>query len=207
MTEIIIWKFQQYPNYAFLIPDDREYYGWDFFINKSWFGWAKDGDRVEWQLLEKTKWKKPEVKIIKILENISKWKKSRTDKTIEWIYSGWEWNFGFVDIEWESKWYFVYWHKRNWAVDWDKVVAEIKLYNWKEEAIVLEILPRQEEKVIVWKYRDNDKFGFVLPDDKSGDIFIPWARKNWAKEWDRVECVIIKKWWKNPEWKIKSVLS
>lgn len=204
MNEIIVWKFKQYPSYAFLIPDDRDYYGWDFFINKSGFNGAKDWDKVECMLLDKTKWKKPEVKVMKII--INEWKKPRIDKTIEWVYSGWEWNFGFIDIEWQEKWYFVYWHKKNWAVDWDKVRAEIKLYNGKEEAIVIEILEKEEEKIIVWVFKDNDKFWFVIPDDKSSDIFIPWARKNSAKEWDKVECIIIKRWWKNPEWLIKKVL-
>lgn len=204
MTEKIIWKFKQYPTYAFLIPDDRDYYGWDFYIRKNAFGWAKDWDKVEWEVIKNTKGKKPEVKIVKII--IGDGKKSRTDKTIEWIYSWWEWNFGFIDIEWQENWYFVYWGKRNWAIDWGRVKAEIKLYNGKEEAIVLEILPKVDEVIIVWKFRDNEKFWFVLPDDRSSDIFIAWSRKNWAVEWDKVECVIIKRWWKNPEWKIKGII-
>lgn len=206
MSEVIVWKFKQYVSYGFLIPDDRDYYGWDFYISKNNYKWAVDGDRVEWTEIKNVKWKKPEAKILKVIDNKPKVKWPRMNKTIEWIFSWWAWNFWFIDIEGEETWYFVYGWKKNWAKDWDVVRAEVKLYNWKEEAIVIEILPRIENEIVIWVYKDNDKFWFVLPDDRSSDIFIAWSRKWGAVDWDRVECIIIKRTWKNPEGIIRNIL-
>ena len=85
-----------------------------------------------------------------------------------------------------------YWKKKNWAEDWDSVKAEVTDFNWKPEAIVIEIM-WQKQELLEWVFKDNDRFGFVLPDDKSWDIFIAWSRKGEAEEWDRVEVNIIKR--------------
>lgn len=207
--EKITWKLQAGSwAFGFVIPDDRDYWGWDFFVNKKDFNWAKDWDKVEAQILEKAKWKKPEAKITMILWWEKKEKKSdkaEVLKTVEWIYSSWEWNFWFVDVEWQEKWFFVYWKKKYYAKDWDKVRAEVVEFNWKEEAIVVEVL-EQEEEVLEWTYRDNERFWFVIPDDSEWDIFIAWSRKNWAREWDKVIVKIIKRRGKNPEGVIKEIL-
>jgi len=60
--EKIVWKFQWGETFGFLIPDDRDYYGWDFYVKKSNFWLAETGDKVEWVEIKST-WKKPEARI------------------------------------------------------------------------------------------------------------------------------------------------
>ncbi len=207
--ETIIWKLQLKSGaFGFVIPDDRDYFWGDFFVNKNNFNGANDWDRVEARQLEKSKWKKPEAKILKVLS--WKWKKVEKSKNevirvVEWIYSSGDGNFWFVDIPWQENWYFVYGHKRNWAIDWDKVRADVIEFKGKDEAIVTEIL-EQEEEILIGVYKDNDRFWFVIPDDNSGDIFIAGSRKWWARDGDAVEVKIIKRWWKNPEGVVKKVI-
>ena len=148
----------------------------------------------------------PEVKIINILWGNKKPAKNPVVKIIEWIYSGWDGNFWFIDVEGQEKWYFVYWNKKAWAIDWDMVKAEVIIFKDREEAIVLEILWKEHE-IKTWTYKDNEKFWFVLTDDKSWDIFIAGSRKLNAKNWDRVEVKIIKRWGKNPEWVIVNIIN
>ena len=63
--EVVIWTFQwKAEHFGFVIPDERTYWWGDFFVHNSNFNWAHDWDRVEAEILENTKWKKPEVKII-----------------------------------------------------------------------------------------------------------------------------------------------
>ncbi len=192
--EVIVWKFQKWNNFGFFIPEDREIYGWDFYVHKDNFKNAEDWDKVEVKELKYSKWKKPEVKILRVL---GAEKKAVNNEYIEWIYSGWDWNFGFIDVEWMKKWYFVYWNKKAWAKDWDKVKAQIVDFKWKKEAIVVKIFDTQDE-IVNWIFEDNDRFWFVTTDDWE-DIFIAGSRKWWAKTWNRVEVKIIKKWGKNPE--------
>lgn len=210
-NELMIWKFQWGENFGFFIPADRDYYWGDFYVRKENFWLAQDWDKVEARELKVTKWKKPEAKIIKAF-----WREPvKKPKFVEWIYSGWDGNFGFIDVEWEDKWYFVYWKKKNGAKDWDKVKAEVVNYNGKKEAIVVKIF-KTEEEVLVWKYVDKDSFWFVIPDRwvekeekkwTTGDIFIAWSRKNGASNWDRVEVQIIKRHGKNPEGIVVRILN
>jgi len=204
--ELIIWRFQSKTwKFGFVIPDEREAWGGDFFVNKSGFNWAADWDRVEAKELLKSKWKKPEAKIINILTTNGKkmWETKEVIKVVEWIYSGWDGNFGFIDIEGQERWFFVYWPKKNWAKDWDKVRANIIVFKDKQEAIVTEILSKDDE-VYEWVFNDNEKFWFVLSD--IWDIFIAGSRKANATDWDKVEVKIIKKTGKNPEWLITRIL-
>lgn len=202
-NELMYWKFQGGESFGFFIPDDREEYGWDFYVDKENFWLAQDGDKVEARELKKFKWKKPEAKIITAYGRTAQ---KNQAKFVEWIYSGWDGNFGFIDVEGKEKWFFVYWKKKNWARDWDKVKAEIVDFKWKKEAIVVKIFETEDE-LIVWRFKDSDKFGFVIPDEgKNNDIFIAWSRKNWAKNGEMVEVKIIKRWWKNPEWLIMKIL-
>jgi len=209
--ERILWKFQcKKWDFWFVIPDDRADWGGDFFVHKNNFNGAKDGNRVAAEVMDRDSWKKTEATILEVFSGKNKEedygkKKKEVLKTIEWIYSGWDGNFGFVDVEWEQQWYFVYGLKKNWARDGDKVRAEVSDFKWKQEAVVIEILWNESE-VLTWVFSDNDKFWFVKPDDKSGDIFIAGSRKWYAQNWDRVEVSIIKRWGKNPEWIITSVL-
>jgi len=199
--EVIIWKFQGGDTFGFLIPEDRDYYGWDFFVKRSWFGLAQDWDKVEWVEIKSTG-KKPEVKITKVYgrEPIKK------AKFVEWLFSKWDGNFGFIDIEWQEKGFFVYWDKRNWAKDGDKVKAEVVDFKGKQEAIVVKVF-EDEYETVVWRFKDSDRFGFVIPDEwENNDIFIAGSRKNWAKDWEMVEAKIVKKWGKNPEWVVVKIL-
>ncbi len=222
-NELMVWKFQWGENFGFFIPTDRDYYGWDFYVSKENFWLAQDWDKVDARELKISKWKKPEVKIIKAY-----WREvQKKPKFIEWIYSWWDWNFGFIDVEWNDKWFFVYGKKKNWAKDWDKVKAEIVDFNGRKEAVVVKIFKWKEE-LIIWKYNDKENFWFVIPEKKwlikeelieqnntliqkenkwtIWDIFIAWSRKNWAKNWDIVEVQIIKRWGKNAEWVITKII-
>lgn len=202
-NELMSWKFQGWDSFGFFIPDERDLFWWDFYVKKEHFNWAVDWDKVEAKELSNWKGKKPEAKIISV-----KWKKPQNKpKFIEWIYSGWDGNFGFIDVEGMEKGYFVYWAKKNWARDWDKVKAELVEFKWKIEAIVVKVFETEDE-ILVWVFQDRDRFAFVVPDEnKSNDIFIAWSRKNWAHDWDKVEVKIIKRWGKNPEWVVFKVLN
>jgi len=198
---LIEGKFQQYPTYAFLIPHDREAYGWDFFVPKKLYGGARDRDNVVGELLPKTTGKKPEVKIVEVIKKPVQ----EEEIIIEGIYSGWDGNFGFIDIEWEEKWIFVYGRKKWDAQEGDKVKARVEMYNGKQEAIVIEVLGSSQE-TFTGIYIDNEKFGFVEPDVWDQDIFIAGSRKAWARAGDYVEWVIIKSTGRRPEWIIKKIL-
>jgi len=126
---------------------------------------------------------------------------------IVWVYSQWKWDFGFIDVEWIEKWYYVFWKNKNWAFDWDKVEAQVKIFKQKKEAQIVKIIERKQD-LIVWEYQDNKNFGFVIPKNKQIDvhIFIPWRKSMNAKTWDIV-WVLIKNWKKKkPEWEIKEIL-
>ncbi len=140
-------------------------------------------------------------------------------KTIKWIYSpAKSWDFGFVDVEGQEKWYYVHFFNRKDALPWDEVLAKIKVFKWKEEAVIKKVLKRSE-KVFSWVFevakkeisKKNKKeyisFGFVKVRDNnfSQDIFIPWKYVRKAKDWDFVWVQIIDWTWKNPKWKIVEI--
>lgn len=203
----IKWVFQKFENYWFVIPKDKKIIKWDFYINKNNFFWAKNWDLVEIEVFEKNKWKNKEAKIINILEkeDNKKWEK------IIWTYSiSRNWEFWFIDIEWQDKWFFV--HNKNSlnAMDWDIVEAYIKIFNWKKEAEITKIL-EAKKRVIVWKFEIPKwkNYWFVIPKNKiyKNDIFVAMSNANWAKNWDLVWVEVTKATSKNPEWKIKEILS
>lgn len=210
-AERILWKFQcKKWDFWFVIPDDREYWGWDFFVHKNNFAGATDGKRVAAEVMDRVSGKKPEAKILEVFS----WKNKEEDfgkpkreikEIVEWVYSWWDGNFGFVDVEWQAQGYFVYGLKKNGAQDGDRVKAEVYEFKGKNEAIVIEVL-WNDMVLLTGVYSDKDKFGFVKPDDMSGDIFIAGSRKWYAQNGDRVEVQIIKRGWKNPEWKITCIL-
>lgn len=208
--EIIFGKLESKSDrFGFFIPDERSYWGGDFFVNTKNFNGAKDGDRVRVETLLKTKWKKPEVKILEVLTGkpLQPGKPPREVlKVVEWIYSGGNGDFWFVDVEGEEQGYFVYGRKKNGAKDGDRVRAEIVEYKEKQEGIVIEVLDGESE-FLEGKYSDNDKFGFVCPTDKSPDIFIAGSRKWQAENGDIVRVQIIKKSGRRPEGLIVEVLA
>lgn len=192
--EKIVWKFQWGETFGFLIPEDRDYYGGDFYVKKAHFWLAETGDKVEWVEIKST-WKKPEARITRVF-----WKEKPIEQEfVEWIYSKGEWNFGFIDVEWLEKGFFVYGDKRNGAKDGDKVKAQIIEFKGKKEAIVVKVFS-DTLWTVIGRFKDSNKFGFVIPDEtKNNDVFIPGHRKNWANDWDMVEAKIVKVWWKNRE--------
>lgn len=206
---IIIWKFDKKENFWFLIPVDKKLIKSDFFVTLRNSNNAKNWDLVEAMEIINKKWKSREAKILKILEEKVeiKGEKQLDGDLIEWIYSRWKWDFWFIDVEWISKWFFVFWMNKTWALDWDKVRAIIKIFNWKKEAVVLKVLERKLD-LIVWEYRDNGNFWFVVPRDKLvwSDIFVAWKNSLNAKSFDIV-WVLVTSWiWKNPEWIIKEII-
>ena len=205
----IIWRFDKKENFWFLIPDDRVKGESDYFVLARNSMGANNWDRVEAYEIVNKKWKSREAKIKKILE-VFKQIKVETGAwkdNIVWIFSQWKWDFWFIDVEWVDKWYFVFADNKNWALDWDKVEASVKIFKWKQEAEVVKVLERKLD-LIVWEYKDNDKFWFVVPKNKyiKNHIFVPWANSNNAKNWDIVWVHVTKWTGKNPEWIIKEII-
>lgn len=199
MKKIVIeGKFQcKKENFGFLIPDNRSEWGGDFFVSNKNFADAVDGDRVKAQVLERTTGKKPEVKILEVISGKKK-PERETLKVIEGIFSGGSGDFGFVDVAEEGKWYFCYGLKRNGAQDGDRVKAEVKKYNGKDEAIVVEILSQSKE-IFEGIYSDNESFGFVRVSGRKEDIFIPWGKSLEAQNGDKVQVKIVKQGGRRPE--------
>ena len=122
--------------------------------------------------------------------------------------------FGFVDVEGEESGYFVIDRNRNGAFDGDEVVAELKTYNGKPEAVILQIKTRRERNVVgTFQYsnkksKSGDEFGFVVP--KSGgfstDIFIAGNNIWEARNGDTVWVEVLSYQGKNPAGKIIDVL-
>ena len=138
-------------------------------------------------------------------------------RTITWIYSpAKSGDFGCVDVESESKWYYVHGFNRWNALPWDKVLAELKSFRWKDEAVIIKIL-EISDKIFIWNFqpwRKNEKwnwfaFWFVIVRDANfkQDVFIPWKYIWKAKNWDLV-WVKIKSWEnkKSPKGEIVEVL-
>lgn len=138
-------------------------------------------------------------------------------KTITWIYNpAKSWDFGFVDIESEGVWYYVHSTNRKNALPWDKVLAELKTFKWKDEAVIKEVL-EHSDRIFIWNFQEwkKDKswkwlsFWFVIIRDENfkKDVFVAWKHIWKAREWELVWVQIIS-WesWKSPRWKIVEVL-
>lgn len=131
---------------------------------------------------------------------------------IVWKYAkAKNYDFGFIDVEWLEKWYFVYPKNTLNALDWDEVEAYVKDFKWRKEAVVTKVISRAD-RIFVWKISLNKSFGFVILDTTAvkNDVYI--SEKNlknykWKiKNWDKV-AIKISKWNdKNPEWRIIDVL-
>jgi len=196
--ELILGKLQAGENFGFFIPDDRDEFGGDFFVNKKNFGWAKDWDLVKAVEIPASG-KKPEVKIVSIK---GQWK-TLNDITIKWTFSfSMQGDWGYVDlvrvVDWKKidKWYFV--HSKNFktAKSGDQVKAKLQKHKWKLEAVIVKVLDDDRE-IVSGKFKDNWEFGFVLV-EKGDDIFIPEKWMNWAKSWDKVEAKIMDKSGRRP---------
>ena len=124
-------------------------------------------------------------------------------KKIEWIYAQWKWDFGFIDVEWEKKWYFVHGKNKSNVLPWDKVEAYLQTFKGREEAIVTQVLERKEA-VVVWEYSDSGTFGFVISQnpDMRNDIFVSARNNLGAKNGDIVAVRIVDWTKKNPQGKV-----
>lgn len=199
MEEKIYGVFQKYTNSWFVIPDKRDYYGGDFFVNKHNDMWALNWQRIIAKALVKSKWKKPEAKIIQLL-----WKKTlengkNEEKTCLWVYIQTNPEFGFIEVPGKEKWYFVHSSKKWNAKNWDKVKATLANYNGKKEAIITEVLSSNDE-IIEWELKDNGDFWFVFTKKWREDIFISASNYNWAKDGEKVQVQITKTQGRRPEW-------
>lgn len=192
----IVGTLQAWGKFGFFIPDHRDDFGGDFYVKKENFWEAVHGDRVKARPLFKTKGKKPEAKVVFVFGKTLVIPEK--EQFIEGVFSGGNGEFWFVDVPWRKKGYFVFGDNKNGAQDGDKVKAEVVERKGKKEAIVVAILESDSE-IVTGIYKDNQSFGFVSRDDKKWDVFIAGSRKNEAKNGDRVEVKIIKKWGKNPD--------
>ena len=179
----------------------------DFYVPKKFIWNFKTWDIVEIEVLGKKKWKNKEARIIKVIEDknllISE------EWNIIWVYSENDRWFWFVDVEWISKWFFVYsWNKSN-AMDGDVVEARIKTFKNKKEAEIIRVVERKK-RTIVWIFEKWKKdFSFVIPKNKNykNDIFVLDKNSMDAENWYLVWIEITKWDKKNPEWKVVEILS
>jgi len=198
-----------------LIPENKQEHKTDFFIALRNSKNANDWDIVEAIEIKNSKWKSKEAKIIKVikknnllLKEVTKDKKQNPNNII-WIFSQWRGDFWFIDVEWVEKWYFVFSHNKNSALDWDKVEASVKVFKWKPEATVIRVVERKLD-LIVWEYRPwkDNKFWFVVPNNQQvkTDIFVPWKFCMEAQAWDIVWVHVTDWKGKNPEWVIREII-
>ena len=126
------------------------------------------------------------------------------------IYAPGKWDYGFVDVEdpktWEKQWYYVYGRNSKNAFPGDKVLAFIKVFKGKKEAVVKKIIEHRKQP-IVGIYQQSGKFWFVVSKDKNiRDVFIPGKLSREAKNGEMVACEIVRWEGKSPEGKIIKIL-
>ena len=192
------WVFHKYPNYGFVIPDEREAFGWDFFINAKNQHGAEHEEIVIARVLPKSKWKKPEAKIIKIPS-----KEIYKPKIVEWIFVEHK-DFWFLEVPWRTKWIFVHKSHKKWARNGDRVQAELHNFQDKKEARIKEILIGQE-KTFEWTFVSKWDFGFVLRKTGS-DIFVSESKSLGAISGDKVVVALTGAKWKKLEGIIREII-
>lgn len=204
----IIWIFQDAGKFGFVIPNDKTTEKSDFFIAWPNIWWAENWDLVEVEVLEKSNWKNKEARIVSIVKKVTENKSDESN--IIWTFAQAEnWEFGFVDVEWKDKWYYVFPANKAWAFNWDLVEAKVKIFNWRPEAEIVRIIERKKN-LIVWSYTIwKGNYWFVIPKDKriKNDVFVATTNALWAHEWDVVWVEITKWSKKNPEWVIKEIIA
>lgn len=203
MQKTIKWVFEKHSGGGYVVPTTKKPWEKDIYIQKRNSKNAFDKDKVEIKIIKQEPWRNPEWIVLKILKDQTKkiWKK----EVITWIYSSWNGKFGFVDIPWVEKWVFVHNSKSFNAQDWDQVKAYIQSYNWKNEAIIFEII-NSNKIFCIWKFQDFESYWFVVETDLWKDIFIPWNLINDADHNDIVKVQIIRETWKNPQWKVVEIV-
>lgn len=133
-------------------------------------------------------------------------KKEAFEEQIVWVYKeNSNGDFWFIDVAWKDKWYYVYSFNKKDALDWDEVLAWVKFFKWRQEAVVLKVQKRSTNN-FVWELvlSKSWSFWFVVIKNPSikKDIFVAWKYIWNMKTWDIVSVQILKWEWKNPEWKI-----
>lgn len=212
--EKITWIFEKSEKFGFVVLDNTDFI-WDdqnlkskdLFISINNMSWAQDWDFVEVEILNKIAWKNIEAKIVKVLKKSLEYKKDPSN--VIWKYSQWKGDFGFVDVEWEEKWYFVFSRNKKSAMNGDVVEASLKEFKWKKEATIVRIIERKKGLVVGTYKAAKWNFGFVIPKDKNikNDIFVASTNAMWAHDWDIVWIEITKFNKRNPEWVIKEIIS
>ncbi|PIE85242.1 ribonuclease R [Candidatus Gracilibacteria bacterium] len=118
-------------------------------------------------------------------------------------------DYGFIDVEGEKKGYYVFSFNRNGAISGDEVLAEVKIFRGKTEAVVKKIIKRADN-IFIGKIKiiKGNNFGFVILKEKllNKDIFI--ANKNLfgAVNNDIVGVRIISWSGRRPEGKVVKIL-
>ena len=168
------------------------------------------GKWVQKKKIKKTQFRKPKQKVD------IEWKlKTLKSDQITGIYSGVRWkDFGFIDVEWEEKGYFVIDRNKNGAYDGDSVIANIQMFRWKPEAIVVEVIKRAERsivgevQIVKKKSASWGDFAFVIPKNWAfwNDIFISGSDLLEAKNWDIVWVELLSYHGKNPSGKVVEIL-
>jgi len=205
--EKTVWTFQDAGKFGFVIPSDKSLHETDFFIAWPNIWEAENGDLVEIEIFDKNNWKNKEAKILWVVKKSVDHKSS--EDNVVWKYSQWNWDFGFVDVEWEEKGFYVFSRNKNWAMNGDTVEASIKVFKWKPEATIVRVIERKKG-LVVWTYRPAKwNFWFVVPKDKNikNDIFVASTNAMWAHDWDVVWVEITRFSKKNPEGVIKEIIS
>ena len=130
---------------------------------------------------------------------------------IIWVFAPGKWDFGFVDVEdqktGEKNGYYVFGRNTNGAMAGDKVLANLKEFRGKKEAVIKKIIEHRKDPII-GIYRSSGKFGFVVPKNKifKKDIFVAGKNSREAKDGEVVAVEVIKWEWKSPEGKISRIL-
>ena len=141
------------------------------------------------------------------------------ERMVQWpddvigIYAPGKWDFGFVDTEIktengiEKKWFYVFGRNSLNAMAGDKVLATVKEFNGKKEAVIKQVIAHRKEPVI-GTYTSSGNFGFVLPKDKNikKDIFVAGKLSMDAKDGDVVAVEIMRWEGRSPEGKVIQVL-
>ncbi len=177
-------------------------------------GFKKNRGENRFKKDEKKSFSKPSKTISKLRYKnyIKKEEDYSSLEKIVWVYSSAKNNdFGFVDVEWKEKWYFVYPKNLNWALDWDDVEAVIKIFNRRKEAVITKVLKRAD-RILVWKIQLVKDFAFVILDNPAFKTDVHISNKKLSKfkwqikNWDKVAIKITSWEGKNPEWSIFEVL-
>lgn len=120
-------------------------------------------------------------------------------------------DFGFIDVEWLEKGYFVYPKNLNGALDGDTVEAYIKVFNRRKEAVITKIVKRSE-RILVGTVDLVKDFAFVVLDNPAFKVDVHISNKKLAKykgnikSGDKVAIKITKWEGKNPEGSIFEIL-